>query len=84
MVRIEPHSSFSVLNDLGSVPLRREIRYLWANAPEQWDLFLLGLAALKTVDGYLTPTDGSTGIKRSFYQLAGEQIIEPDVIRKGL
>ena len=61
-----------VLKSLGSVPLRHEIRYLWANAAEQWDLFLLGLAAFKQVEGYFQPTDGTTAIKRSYYQLAGE------------
>ena len=44
------------------MPLRHEIRELQANSPEQWNLYLLGLQALKEVDN---------NDPKSYYQLAG-------------
>jgi tyrosinase len=47
----------------GSVPIRREIRDLQKNYPQQWDLFCLGLLALQSVD---------ESDDLSYYQISGE------------
>jgi hypothetical protein len=49
----------------GPVPIRREIRELQQNDPIQWNLFLLGLRALQTVD---------ENDQLSFYQISGKLI----------
>ena len=46
----------------GSVPLRREIRDLEANFPDQFNLFVLGMRALQA-----RPKEDPT----SYYQIAG-------------
>ena len=52
----------SLIFPSGSVPLRREIRDLQSNFPDQWNLYLLGLQALQNVD---------TSDMQSYYQIAG-------------
>lgn len=47
----------------GPVPLRREIRSLQADFPDQWTLYLLGLKAFQEVD---------ENDLLSYYQIAGE------------
>jgi hypothetical protein len=49
----------------GSVPLRREIRDLQQNYPQQWDRFCLSLLALQNVN---------ESDQLSYYQIAGERV----------
>jgi tyrosinase len=46
----------------GSVPLRREIRDLQANYPDQWNLYILGLEAFKA---------NNETFELSYYEIAG-------------
>lgn len=48
---------------LGPVPLRREIRSLQSDFPDQWNLYLLGLKDFQEVD---------EGDLQSYYQIAGK------------
>lgn len=50
------------LTPSGSVPLRREIRDLQANYPDQWNLYILGLEAFKAND---------ETFELSYYEIAG-------------
>lgn len=50
---------------LGSLPLRREIRDLEANFPDQFNLFVLGMRALQA-----RPKEDPT----SYYQIAGASV----------
>jgi tyrosinase len=50
-------------NEVGDVPLRREIRDLKDNHPDQWNLYILALSAMQMVD---------QGDDSSFYAVAGE------------
>jgi hypothetical protein len=50
-------------NEVGDVPLRREIRDLKDNHPDQWNLYILALSAMQMVN---------QGDDSSFYAVAGE------------
>ncbi|KAF2464024.1 Di-copper centre-containing protein [Lindgomyces ingoldianus] len=59
------------LTTKGAVPIRRSAQELIANYPEQWDLYILGLAKLKESSAYMRPKRNNNGVWDSYYQIAG-------------